>query len=112
MPSRTLHNLMNAMLLGFSGNDLHAYMDRFAKKYRQKHRDMGGHDFTALIQMIFLYGKKYSTFEIIKAYTLHKYLDGSMSGLQAAVKMKNKGYGKKDTTLEIINKLKKELFRI
>ena len=100
------------MILGFSGNDLHAFMDRFAKKYRQKHRDVGGHDTTALIQMMFMFGHKYSTMDILKAYILHKGLDGSMSGLQAAVKSKNKGYGRKDNTMEIINKLKKELFRV
>jgi len=111
MPSRTFHNLLNAMLLGYSGNDLHAYMDRASKELRHKHRTVG-HDLTSLIQMIFLYGHKYSTAEIMKSYLLHKTLDGSMSGLQSAVRMKNKGYGKKDTTAEIINKLKKELFRI
>lgn len=112
MPSRTLHNLFNAWLFGFSGNELHAYMDRFAKQYRQQHRDVGGHDLTALVQMIFLYKNKYSTSDIIKTYFLHKALDGSMSGFQEAVKKKNKGYGRKDTQAEIIDKLKRELFRI
>ncbi|MCP4762580.1 MAG: hypothetical protein GY870_12440 [archaeon] len=111
MPSRTMHNLFNAMLFGFSGNDLHAYMDRAAKKLRHKHRDVG-HDLEGLIQMIFLFGQKYNTMDIMKAFYVHKMLDGSMSGMQSAVRMKNKGYGKKDTTDEIIKKLKKELFRI
>ena len=111
MPSRTFHNLLNAMILGYSGNDLHAYMDRAAKELRQNHRTVG-HDLTSLIQMIFLYGHKYSTAEIMKSYFLHKTLDGSMSGLQSAVRAKNKGYGKKDTQAIIIDKLKKELFRI
>ncbi|KKN39591.1 hypothetical protein LCGC14_0741650 [marine sediment metagenome] len=112
MPSRTLHNLINAMILGFSANDLHAYMDRFAKEFRHKHRDVGGHDLAALIQMIFMFKHKYSVADIIKAYLIHKSLDGSLSGLQAAVRAKNKGYGRKDSTMEIINKLKEELFRI
>ncbi|KKM65679.1 hypothetical protein LCGC14_1488880 [marine sediment metagenome] len=111
MPSRTLHNLMNAMLLGFSANDLHKFMDRASRTMRQKHREVG-HDLTALTQMIFMFKHKYSIMDIFKAYLLHKALDGSMSGLQAAVKSKNKGYGRKDNTMEIINKLKKEMFRI
>ena len=111
MPSRTLHNLFNAMLLGFSGNELHTYMDRAAKTLRQKHRSVG-HDTTALIQMIFLFKDKYSIMDILKTYLIHKSLDGSLSGIQAAVKAKNKGYGKKDSTMEIINKLKEEMFRI
>lgn len=112
MPSRTLHNLMNSLINGFSGNEIHQFMDRYAKKYRQKHRDVGGHDLTALIQLIFLYKHKYSVTDIIKTYALHKFMDGSMSGLQSAVRKKNKGYGKKDSTEEIIKKLKKEMFRL
>ena len=111
MPSRTLHNLFNAMLLGFSGNELHTYMDRAAKSLRHKHRDVG-HDTTALIQMLFMFKGKYSMMDIFKTYLIHKSLDGSMTGLQAAVKAKNKGYGKKDSTMEIIKKLKEEMFRI
>lgn len=111
MPSRTFHNLINAMLLGFSGNELHAYMDRAAKTLRQNHREVG-HDLNGLIQMIFLYKHKYKTIDIMKAFYLHKALDGSFTGLQSAVRMKNKGYGKKDSTAIIIEKLKKELFRI
>lgn len=111
MPSRTMHNLFNAMIFGFSGNDLHAYMDRAAKKLRHKHREVG-HDTKALVEMMFLFGQKYSKMDIMKAFFVHKSLDASMSGLQAGVRAKNKGYGKKDTTAEIIKKLKKELFRI
>lgn len=111
MPSRTFHNLINAMLLGFSGNDLHAYMDRAAKSLRHKHRDVG-HDMTGLVQMMLLYKHKYKPIDIMKSFYLHKALDGSFSGLQSAVRMRNKGYGKKDTTAVIIEKLKKELFRI
>ena len=97
--------------MGFSGNELHGYMDRAAKSLRQNHREVG-HDLTSLVQMIFLYGQKYSTADIIKTYLLHKTLDGSFSGIQAAVKANNKGYGKKDSTAMIIEKLKKELFRL
>lgn len=111
MPSRTMHNLFNAMILGFSGNELHAYMDRASKQLRHQHRDVG-HDLQSLIQMIFLFKHKYKVTDIMKAFYLHKSLDGSMSGLQAAVKKKNQGYGKKESTMEIIERLKKELFRI
>lgn len=111
MPSRSMHNMINSMILGFSGNDLHAYMDRAAKKLRQNHREVG-HDSIALIQMLAMFSHKYKAVDIMKAWILHKSLDGMFSGIQKAVKANNKGYGKKKSTLEIVNSLKKEIMRM
>ena len=98
------------MVNGFSGNDLHAFMDRAAKNLRHKHREVG-HDVPALIQMISLFSNKYTPMQIFKTWSLHKVVDGMDSGFKASVRKSSKGYGKKDSMLEIINKLKKELFR-
>jgi len=86
-------------------------MDRFAKQYRHKHRDVGGHDLKALMTMLLVFRGKYTPAEIMKTFFLHKLLDGYFSGLQSAVKKMNKGYGKKESLLEIIEKMKKEILR-
>lgn len=112
MPGRTLHNLFDAAFLGKSGNDLHQWMDRAAKKLRTKHREVG-HDVKSLITMLMMFNHKYTPQEIIAHWASHRFLDGLFSGIQAGVRAKNKGYGKKkDPTMEIINKLKKEIFRL
>ena len=107
-----MHNLINAMFFKFSGNDLHEYMDRFAKKYRGKHREVGGHDTKALMEMLLLFRHKYTPIQIMKTFYLHRLMDGSFSGLQAGIRKSIKGYGKKDSALEVIEKLKKEVFRL
>lgn len=112
MPSRTLHNLINAAFLGFSGNELHAFMDRFAKTARHKHRDVGGHDTMALIQMLMLFKHKYTPKQIRDTFILHKIMDGMFSGIQTAVRDKNKGYGKKKSIEETFEKLKEEYMRL
>lgn len=112
MPSRTLHNLINAAILKFSGNDLHAYMDRFAKTARQKHRDVGGHDTVALLEMLILFRGKYTPKQIRDTFILHKLMDGMFSGIQTAVRTTNKGYGKKESAEEAFEKLKKEYVRL
>jgi len=112
MPGRTLHNLFDAAIFGKSGNDLHQYMDRAAKKLRTKHREVG-HDVQGLISMLMMFNHKYTPQEIISHWASHKFLDGLFSGIQAGVRAKNKGYGKKkDPTMEVINKLKKEILRL
>jgi len=113
MPGRTLHNLWDAILFnGQSGNDLHQYMDRAAKRLRTKHREVG-HDVQSLVMMLFQFNHKYTSQEIISHWASHKFLDGLFSGIQAGVRAKNKGYGKKkDPTMEIIKNLKKEIFRL
>lgn len=93
-----------------SGNDLHGFMDRFSRKLRHRHREKG-HDIEALIEMVIFFKDKYSFFEIFKTWMLHKIVDGWDSGFKASVRKYHKGYGKKDSTLEIINKLKKEIFK-
>ena len=110
MPNRTFHNLWNALVLGFSGNDLHAYMDRAAKSLRQKHRQVG-HDIKGLIDMLILFQPKYTFPQIIATYTLHLALDGMYSGIQEGVRKKVKGYGKKEAAQEAIKRLMKEVFR-
>ncbi len=86
-------------------------MDRAAKSLRHKHRDVG-HDTLSLIQMLAMFTPKYTPNEIIKAYTVHKVLDGWMSGVQAGMRMKVKGYGKKDTTFEVIKRMSREVARL
>lgn len=110
MPSRTFHNLVNAAFFGFSGNDIHQFMDRAAKRLRQKHRQVG-HDSKALAMMLLHFQDKYTPDQIIKTFMLHKYLDSLFSGIQETVRSKVKGYGVKDSTLEGIKKLAKEIFR-
>lgn len=106
-----MHNLINAMFFRFSGNELHAYMDRAAKTLRHKHREVG-HDTQALMEMLLLFRHKYTPIQIMKTFYLHRLMDGSFSGLQAGIRKSIKGYGKKDSALEVIEKLKKEVFRI
>lgn len=86
-------------------------MDRASRTLRQKHRIVG-HDLQSLIQMMFTFGGKYTPAQITKTWILHKLVDGWDSGFKAAVRSKNKGYGKKESTLEVIKKLQKEIFRL
>lgn len=86
-------------------------MDRGAKGLRQKHRDIG-HDIPGLIEMIIKFNKKYTPIQVIKTWILHKILDGAYSGAQGAIRKSIKGYGKKESALEAIKRLKKEVLRI
>lgn len=106
-----MHNLFNALILGFSGNDLHAYMDRAAKSLRQNHRTVG-HDTLSLIQMITMFSSKYSMRDILNTYIIHKGIDGWFSGIKAGMRKSVKGYGKKESAMEIVNKLKAEVLRL
>ena len=110
IPNRSLHNMFNALLFGFSGNEVHAYMDRAAKGLRHKHREVG-HDSKALVEMLLLFRHKYNVSQILQSYWFHKLMDGSFSGFQAAIKKNIKGYGKKDSLEEMYFKLRKELLR-
>lgn len=85
-------------------------MDSAAKTLRHQHRKVG-HDIPALIQMMAIFGNKYKPMQIFRTWLLHKAVDGMDSGFKAGVRKAHKGYGKKASTYEIINKLKKELFR-
>lgn len=109
MADRTTHNLINAAFFGYSGNDIHKYMDRAAKDLRQKHRRVG-HDIPALLEMYMIFKNKYTRKQITETWALHKVVDGIYSGLHDAVRAKNEGYGKK-SILKVIKRLKKEAFR-
>jgi len=110
MPNRSFHNLINGLLFKYSGNELHAYMDRAAKDLRQKHRIVG-HDIQALMKMMLLFQPKYTTKQIMETWLLHKTIDGYFSGLQSGLRKTVQGYGKKDSILAILDKLKKEVFK-
>lgn len=110
MPNRTFHNLVNTVFFGFSGNDLHEFMDRAAKTLRHKHRQVG-HDTKALMTMYYLFKDKYNTQQILNTFLLHKWLDSTWSAIQENVRKKNKGYGKKESTIQAIKRMKKELLR-
>ena len=86
-------------------------MDRAAKSLRQNHREVG-HDTFSLMQMLLMFRPKYTTKEIIESYTTHKVLDGFMSGIQAGMRKKNKGYGVKESAFEIIKRMNKEMARL
>lgn len=113
---RKYHNLFNQLITGVSGNELNAYMDRFAKTDRQKHRDVGGHDVMALVQMLVMYRDKFTPAQIAKTWAVHRLVDAMDSGFTAAVRQTNPTYGKKSTTNEKLMKsieaLKKELLRL
>lgn len=120
MPSRSIHNAFNRLFFKFSGNDLHAYMDRAAKGLRTNHRNVG-HDTKALGEMLINFGHKYTPKQITQTWFLHKYLDGLFSGLQEA----SRNISKKETfkrqhgidlnkikrTLNLIENLKKEILK-
>jgi len=113
---RSYHNLFNQLITGVSGNEMNAFMDRFAKTDRQKHRDVGGHDVLALVQMLFKYRDKFTPTEIVKTWAVHRLVDGMDSSFKAAVRQTNPTYGKKSTTneklMKSIDALKKELLRL
>lgn len=108
---RTQHNLWAALLSGTgkSYNDISAYMDRFAKTARANHREVGGHDTKALIEMIVLFQHKYQPMEIFKAWLIHKIVDQMGDNFSNYVKSQNDHYGRKDNIIEEIYKLEKKM---
>lgn len=107
---RTSHNLINSLLLGFSGNSLHAFMDRGAKKLRHKHRIIG-HDKKDLMLMMMLFKDIYTPKQILLTWMLHKQMDNYYDSLKMHVKSKNRNYGKKKpvNNVQEINRLMKTL---
>lgn len=86
-------------------------MDRASKTLRHKHRDVG-HDSLSLIQMLIMFRPKYTTKQIMETWVTHRMLDGFISGIQAGMKKKNRGYGKKESAMEVIKKLNREITRL
>ena len=96
-------------------------MDRGAKTLRQKHRELG-HDLQSLMEMSFnpiIRQKhkltKYTIPQIFQTWQLHKIVDGWDSAFGAMVRNKVKGYAvksKKESVIDAINRLKKEVLRL
>lgn len=98
-------------MYGFSGNDIHAYMDRFAKELRHAHRNKG-HDVQTLIEMCIIFKHKYTQKQIMQTWMLHNAVDQFDSNLKTSIKNNYTNYGKKkDTTLKDIERLQKKLFK-
>lgn len=103
--------MVNAAFFGYSGNDIHAFMDKAAKTARQKHREVWGHDSKALIMMLSIFQPKYTQKQIMETFYLHIWLDSIYSGVQESVRQHNKGYGKKPAVLSGVNKILREIER-
>lgn len=86
-------------------------MDRASKSLRHKHRNVG-HDSLSLMQMLIMFGSKYTHNQILKAWFLHKLVDGWDSGFKAAVRKNAKGYGKKESAYEAIKRMSREVARL
>ena len=109
---------MNAFRYGYTGNEIHAYMDRAAKELRQNHREVG-HDFKALLVMQYnpmvrkLHKlEKYTPTQVWETWLLHKMMDAADSSFGTYVKNKVKGYGRKESLIEALKRLKQEVMRL
>lgn len=99
------------MVHGYSGNLLHQFIDRGARKYRSKHREVVGHKIEDLLKMLFLFNGQYSQKQIVETWFLHMLMDNWQNDLAQSVRKKNSNYGKKHTESDIdkIRKLMRQL---